>query len=144
MGCSKNLVDSEALTRLLLKKGYRCNFDPKRPQGEYVVVNTCGFIEDAKQESIDTILELIEQKNSGKIGYLYVMGCLSQRYLNQLEEEIPEVDKYFGKFNLRIRSPRLTIEPKPLLVASVKNDHNTTPSSKVTAKCGTPRSICRT
>ena len=87
MGCSKNLVDSEALTRLLLKKGYRCNFDPKRPQGEYVVVNTCGFIEDAKQESIDTILELIEQKNSGKIGYLYVMGCLSQRYLNQLEEE---------------------------------------------------------
>ena len=101
MGCSKNLVDSEALTRLLLKKGYRCNFDPKRPQGEYVVVNTCGFIEDAKQESIDTILELIEQKNSGKIGYLYVMGCLSQRYLNQLEEEIPEVDKYFGKFNFR-------------------------------------------
>lgn len=101
MGCSKNLVDSEALTRLILKRGYKCTFDPKRPQGEYVVVNTCGFIDDAKQESIDTILELIEMKNAGQIGNLYVMGCLSQRYLNQLEEEIPEVDKYYGKFNFR-------------------------------------------
>lgn len=101
MGCSKNLVDSEALTRLLVKRGYRCTFDPKRPQGEYVVVNTCGFIEDAKQESIDIILELIEMKNAGQIGQLFVMGCLSQRYLNQLEEEIPEVDRYYGKFNFR-------------------------------------------
>lgn len=101
MGCSKNLVDSEALTRLLMKRGYSCMHDPKRPQGEYVVINTCGFIEDAKQESIDTILELIEMKNAGQIGCLYVMGCLSQRYLNQLESEIPEVDKYFGKFNFR-------------------------------------------
>lgn len=101
MGCSKNLVDSEALTRLILKRGYKCIFDSKRPQGEYVVVNTCGFIDDAKQESIDTILELIEMKNAGQIGKLYVMGCLSQRYLNQLEDEIPEVDKYYGKFNFR-------------------------------------------
>ena len=101
MGCSKNLVDSEALTRLLMKRGYKCVHDPKRPQGEYVVVNTCGFIDDAKQESIDTILELIEMKNAGQIGSLYVMGCLSQRYLNQLEEEIPEVDRYYGKFNFR-------------------------------------------
>ena len=101
MGCSKNLVDSEALTRLILKRGYKCTFDPKRPQGEYVVVNTCGFIDDAKQESIDTILELIEMKNAGQIGHLFVMGCLSQRYLNQLEDEIPEVDRYYGKFNFR-------------------------------------------
>ena len=101
MGCSKNLVDSEALTRLLMKRGYKCVHDPKRPQGEYVVVNTCGFIDDAKQESIDTILELIEMKKAGQIGSLYVMGCLSQRYLNQLEEEIPEVDRYYGKFNFR-------------------------------------------
>ena len=101
MGCSKNLVDSEALTRLLMKRGYKCVHDPKRPQGEYVVVNTCGFIDDAKQESIDTILELIEMKKAGQIGNLYVMGCLSQRYLNQLEEEIPEVDRYYGKFNFR-------------------------------------------
>ncbi len=101
MGCSKNLVDSEALTRLLMKKGYKCVHEPKRPQGEYVVINTCGFIDDAKQESIDTILELVEMKSAGQIGQLYVMGCLSQRYLNQLEEEIPEVDKYYGKFNFR-------------------------------------------
>lgn len=101
MGCSKNLVDSEALTRLLLKRGYKCVHDPEKPQGEYVVVNTCGFIEDAKQESIDTILELTEMKATGQIGKLIVMGCLSQRYLNQLEEEIPEVDRYYGKFDFR-------------------------------------------
>lgn len=101
MGCSKNLVDSEALVKLFLNKGYKCVHDPKSPRGEYVVVNTCGFIEDAKQESIDTILELVEMKNSGQIGQLYVMGCLSQRYQQQLEEEIPEVDRYFGKFNFR-------------------------------------------
>ncbi len=101
MGCSKNLVDSEALARLLMNKGYKCVHDPKNPQGEYVVINTCGFIEDAKQESIDTILELAEMKASGRIGHLFVMGCLSQRYLQQLEEEIPEVDRYYGKFNFR-------------------------------------------
>ena len=101
MGCSKNLVDSEALARLLMNKGYKCVHDPQRPCGEYVVVNTCGFIEDAKQESIDTILELVEMKNAGQIGQLFVMGCLSQRYQKQLEEEIPEVDRYYGKFNFR-------------------------------------------
>lgn len=101
MGCSKNLVDSESLTRLLMNRGYNCVHDPKKPQGEYVVINTCGFIEDAKQESIDTILELVNMKNSGQIGNLYVMGCLSQRYQNQLEKEIPEVDRYYGKFNFR-------------------------------------------
>jgi ribosomal protein S12 methylthiotransferase len=101
MGCSKNLVDSEALARLMMNKGYKCVHDPQKPQGEYVVINTCGFIEDAKQESIDTILELAEMKSEGRIGQLFVMGCLSQRYLEQLEEEIPEVDRYYGKFNFR-------------------------------------------
>lgn len=101
MGCSKNLVDSEALTRLMMNKGYKCVHDPEHPQGEYVVVNTCGFVEDAKQESIDTILELVNMKKSGQIGKLYVMGCLSQRYQEQLEKEIPEVDRYYGKFNFR-------------------------------------------
>lgn len=101
MGCSKNLVDSEALMRILSKKGYNCYHDADIPQGEYVVINTCGFIEDAKQESIDTILELTEAKARGQIGKLYVMGCLSQRYMDQLEEEIPEVDKYYGKFNFK-------------------------------------------
>lgn len=101
MGCSKNLVDSEALMAKFQKVGYTCKHDPKRVDGEVVVVNTCGFIEDAKQESIDTILELVEAKKKGRIAKLFVMGCLSQRYKDELEKEIPEVDKYYGKFNYR-------------------------------------------
>lgn len=101
MGCSKNLVDSEALMRMLTAKGYDCHHDADVPEGEYVVVNTCGFIGDAKEESINTILELTALKESGQIGKLYVMGCLSERYLNDLESEIPEVDKYYGKFNFK-------------------------------------------
>lgn len=99
MGCSKNLVDSEKLMRKFEDKGYRCVHDPKNPQGEIAVVNTCGFIESAKEESINTILELAERKKAGRIRRLYVMGCLSQRYKDELEESIPEVDKYYGKFN---------------------------------------------
>lgn len=101
MGCSKNLVDSEALMRLLGQKGYEVHHDSECPQGEYVVVNTCGFIGDAKEESINAILELTEAKASGQIGKLYVMGCLSERYLSDLEDSIPEVDKYYGKFNFK-------------------------------------------
>ncbi len=84
---------------MLMQRGYHCIHEPKRPQGEYVVVNTCGFIGDAKQESIEMILQLAEMKARGQIGKLLVMGCLSQRYLSELEEELPEVDKYYGKFN---------------------------------------------
>lgn len=101
MGCSKNLVDSEALMRLLGKKGYTTVHDAESPEGEYVVVNTCGFIGDAKEESINTILELSQMKSEGRIGKLIVMGCLSERYLAELESEIPEVDKYYGKFNFK-------------------------------------------
>lgn len=101
MGCSKNLVDSETLMGMFLKAGYKCKHDAKRIEGEIVVVNTCGFIEDAKQESIDTILELAQAKEQGRIGKLFVMGCLSQRYKEELEAEIPQVDKYYGKFNYK-------------------------------------------
>ena len=101
MGCSKNLVDSEALMRLLAKKGYSVKHDSDSPNGEYVVVNTCGFIGDAKEESINMILELAEAKKRGEIGSLVVMGCLSQRYLAELETAIPEVDKYYGKFDFK-------------------------------------------
>lgn len=101
MGCSKNLVDSEALMRLLQGKGYDVFHDSDMPVGEYVVVNTCGFIGDAKEESINAILELTETKKTGQIGKLLVMGCLSQRYLEELEEAIPEVDKYYGKFDFK-------------------------------------------
>ena len=101
MGCSKNLVDSETLMKLFEDNGYHCVHDPKRPQGEFAVINTCGFIEDAKQESIDTILEFIQAKEEGRLRKLYVMGCLSQRYQKELEAEMPEVDKFYGKFNYK-------------------------------------------
>ena len=101
MGCSKNLVDSESLMRQFEAAGYHCAHDPKRPQGEIAVINTCGFIEDAKQESIDTILEFAKAKEEGRLKKLFVMGCLSQRYRKELEEEIPQVDKYYGKFDYK-------------------------------------------
>ena len=99
MGCSKNLVDSEKLMRKFADEGYDCVHDPKRPQGEIAVINTCGFIESAKEESINTILEFVERKKRGRLQKLYVMGCLSQRYRDELEKEIPEVDKFYGKFD---------------------------------------------
>lgn len=101
MGCSKNLVDSELLMKQFEANGYHCVHDSKRPQGEIAVINTCGFIEDAKQESIDTILEFVDRKKEGRLKKLYVMGCLSQRYQKELEKEIPEVDKFYGKFNYK-------------------------------------------
>lgn len=99
LGCSKNLVDSEHLLRQFEALGYRVRHDAGRPDGEVVIVNTCGFIGDAKEESIDTILQLADLRKRGRIGRLYVMGCLSERYLKELETEIPEVDRYYGKFN---------------------------------------------
>ena len=101
MGCSKNLVDSELLMKQFEANGYHCVHDSKRPQGEIAVINTCGFIEDAKQESIDTILEFVQRKQEGRLKKLYVMGCLSQRYQKDLEKELPEVDKFYGKFNYK-------------------------------------------
>lgn len=99
LGCSKNLVDSEQLIHQFDVLGYAVRHDAEKPDGEVIVVNTCGFIGDAKEESINTILQLAEQKKRQKGQKLFVMGCLSERYLNELEAEIPEVDKYFGKFN---------------------------------------------
>ena len=101
LGCSKNLVDSETLMGLFESHGYQVTHDSENPQGEIAVINTCGFIEDAKQESIDTILEFAQAKTEGKLQRLYVMGCLSERYLADLEKEIPEVDGWYGKFNYK-------------------------------------------
>lgn len=101
LGCSKNLVDTEQLMSLAERYGYQCTHDSQRPCGEIAVINTCGFIGDAKEESINTILEFAERKKQGKLSKLFVMGCLSQRYLKELQIEIPEVDKYYGKFNFR-------------------------------------------
>ena len=99
MGCSKNLVDSERLMRQLQECGYHVTHDCEQPQGEIAVINTCGFIGDAKEESINMILEFCRRKEEGTLEKLYVMGCLSERYLEELRQEITQVDKFYGKFN---------------------------------------------
>lgn len=99
MGCSKNLVDSEQLLRQFEAKGFAIHHNPETIHGDIAVVNTCGFIGDAKEESINMILSLCEMKEDGLLERLYVMGCLSERYLQELKTEIPQVDKFFGKFN---------------------------------------------
>ena len=99
LGCSKNLVDSERLMAQLAACGYKLHHDPEDPKGEIVIINTCGFIGDAKEESINAILELTELKKRRKIGKIFVMGCLSERYRQELIEEIPEIDRLYGKFD---------------------------------------------
>ena len=99
LGCSKNLVDSEHLMRQLEAEGYRVTHDAECPKGQIAVINTCGFIGDAKEESIEMILEFAQAKEEGRLERLYVMGCLSERYLKELSIEIPQVDKFYGKFN---------------------------------------------
>ena len=99
LGCSKNLVDSERLLKRFEDCGYEVAHDSDNVCGEVVVINTCGFIGDAKEESINTILEYVEAKREHRIKHLFVMGCLSERYLADLKLEIPEVDKFYGKFN---------------------------------------------
>ena len=99
LGCSKNLVDAERLMYQLELAGYKCVHDSEHPNGEIAIINTCGFIGDAKEESIEIILQFAERKTKGKLHKLYVMGCLSQRYKEELPAEIPEVDKWFGKFD---------------------------------------------
>ncbi len=117
LGCSKNLVDAERVMRQLEAAGWRCVHDPEEPKGEVCVINTCGFIGDAKEESINMILQMAERKKKGKLRKLIVMGCLSERYRAELEEELPEVDSYFGKFDfleltkeLKIKNSKLKID----------------------------------
>ena len=95
------MVDSELLMKQLEANGYKCIHDSQHPQGEIAVINTCGFIESAKEESVNTILDFVNRKNNGQLSKLYVMGCLSQRYQKELEEDIPEVDRFYGKFNFK-------------------------------------------
>lgn len=99
MGCSKNLVDSERLMRQLQECGYEVTHDSEMPEGDIAVINTCGFIGDAKEESINMILEFCQRKEQGDLKKLYVMGCLSERYLDELKTEISQVDRFYGKFN---------------------------------------------
>lgn len=99
LGCSKNLVDSERLMRQLEAVGYEVTHDAELLTGDIAVVNTCGFIADAQEESINMILELAQRKTDGDLKKLYVMGCLSERFMDELGREIPEVDRYYGKFD---------------------------------------------
>lgn len=126
LGCSKNLVDSERLMGMCKAAGFACTHDSEDPQGDIVVINTCGFIEDAKQESIDTILEFAQAKSDGRVKKIYVMGCLSERYLADLEHEIPEVDGWYGKFNY------------PELLNDIRNEEKTQQYTSVNRKLTTP------
>ena len=112
LGCSKNLVDAERLMHQLELAGYRCVHDSETPKGEIAVINTCGFIGDAKEESINTILQFAERKTHKQLRQLYVMGCLSERYLHELEAEIPEVNNWYGKFDFMHLIDDLKAHPK--------------------------------
>ena len=99
MGCSKNLVDSERLMNQFAEHGFKAYHNPNEIHGDIAVINTCGFITSAKEESINMILNLCNQKDAGKLKKVFVMGCLSERYMDELKAEIPQVDKFYGKFN---------------------------------------------
>lgn len=101
LGCSKNLVDSERIMKMFDNVGFDVKHEGHTSRNDIVVINTCGFIGDAKEESVNTILEYVDAKNSGKVSALYVMGCLSQRYRDDLRREIPEVDGWYGKFDFK-------------------------------------------
>lgn len=143
LGCSKNTVDSEKLLRQIEEGGYSVVYDPVDTSAHTVIVNTCGFINDAREQSIDTILGFVKAKQSGRIRNLYVMGCLSERYADELRQEIPEVKKYFGVNNINDILRELGIEPKE----DLKNDRRLTGPShyaylKVSEGCDRTCAFC--
>ena len=131
LGCSKNLVDSEKLIRQLELNGFNVTHDAEKPHGEIAVINTCGFIGDAKEESINIILEMAQRKVKGNLKLLIVMGCLSERYLHELEGELPEVDRFYGKFDWEQLIPDLG---KTYFKESCNSRRITTPSHYVYLK----------
>ncbi len=143
LGCSKNLVDSERLMRQLEFVGYEVTHDAETLTGEIAVVNTCGFIADAQEESINMILELAQRKTEGDLKRLYVMGCLSERFMDELGKEIPEVDRYYGKFDWT----RLLSDLGHEYDESISNErHITTPSHyaylKISEGCNRKCAYC--
>lgn len=143
LGCSKNLVDSELLIRQLEKAGYGVEADVENSDAEIAIINTCGFIGDAKEESVNTILEQAARKSEGKIERLYVFGCLSQRYREELPREIPEVDAWFGKFDW----PGILAHLGAIYDTSIRNErHLTTPSHyaylKISEGCNRTCAYC--
>ncbi len=149
LGCSKNLVDAERVMRQLEAAGWKCVHDAEEPKGEICVINTCGFIGDAKEESINMILQMAERKKKGKLRKLIVMGCLSERYRAELEAELPEVDYYFGKFDFLKLTEKLRVESLEFReVGSCKSfeRHLTTPKHyaylKISEGCNRMCSYC--
>ncbi|MBO5794304.1 MAG: 30S ribosomal protein S12 methylthiotransferase RimO [Bacteroidaceae bacterium] len=143
LGCSKNLVDSERLMRQLESVGYEVTHDAETLTGEIAVINTCGFIADAQEESINMILELAQRKTEGDLKRLYVMGCLSERFMDELGKEIPEVDRYYGKFDWT----RLLSDLGHEYDESISNErHITTPSHyaylKISEGCNRKCAYC--
>ncbi|MBL7966839.1 MAG: 30S ribosomal protein S12 methylthiotransferase RimO [Prolixibacteraceae bacterium] len=143
LGCSKNLVDSEVLLNQLSMDGFEVVHDSNDTDSDVVVINTCGFIHDAKEESVNTILQYVNAKGKGDIDKLYVMGCLSERYKADLEKEVPEVDKYFGKFDLKALVGELKATYRPEFIYERKI---TTPSHfaylKVSEGCNRVCAFC--
>ncbi len=127
LGCSKNLVDSERLMARLRALGYQVTHDSPRPRGEIAIINTCGFIGDAKEESVNMILEFCQAKEEGRLRRLYVMGCLSERYMKELGKEIPQVDRFYGKFDWNGIVEELSRVHKPQLQIAAYERELTTP-----------------
>lgn len=149
LGCSKNLVDAERVMRQLEAVGWKCVHDPEEPKAEVCVINTCGFIGDAKEESINMILQMAERKKHGKLRKLIVMGCLSERYRAELESELPEVDAYYGKFDFENMVKQLEISKSRNLETSKCSSferHLTTPRHyaylKISEGCNRMCSYC--
>ena len=147
LGCSKNLVDAERVMQQLEAAGWTCVHDPEEPKGEVCVINTCGFIGDAKEESIQMILQMAERKKKGKLRKLIVMGCLSERYRAELEEELPEVDRYYGKFDFMELTKELKIKNEKLKTGCAAYERKlTTPKHyaylKISEGCNRMCSYC--
>ena len=147
LGCSKNLVDAERVMRQLEAAGWTCVHDPEQPKGEICVINTCGFIGDAKEESINMILQMAERKKHRQLRQLIVMGCLSERYRAELEAELPEVDAYYGKFDFEGMVEHLS-NPNNPINRNTRNyeRHLTTPAHyaylKISEGCNRMCSYC--
>ena len=143
LGCSKNLVDSEVLLNQLSMDGFDVVHDSNDTDSEVVVINTCGFINDAKEESVNTIMQFVGAKGRGDIEKLYVMGCLSERYKTDLEKEVPEVDKFFGKFDMKALVTELKATYRPEFIYERKI---TTPSHfaylKISEGCNRVCAFC--
>jgi len=143
LGCAKNIVDSQILLTQLKGNNFDAYHEEKDKNSDIIIINTCGFIENAKQESIDTILKFAREKKSGNIKKLYVTGCLSERYKDSLKKEIPDVDDYFGTNDLPILLRNLKAKYREeLLSKRVLSDNNHYAYLKISEGCNRPCSFC--